>query len=805
MKEKVIEITYRYLILNAAFLPVIILLRIAEYCYLSHTTLMQEQPFVIEAGGLLYDFRDFLVLILLMFVPFLLISLLNRRVANMVYILFLGLLILLQFSLIRYFAVNLVPLDDVFFRYSFSEVRMIISNSDPLNFMTFLPLILILLLFTGLEILAARVRLKPRVITLLSLCYLAALFLSIVRPPSMEAFASDTVFYFEVNKSSYFIREGISSLFLDETASEADEIADEIDRYHELHPEFDFTSKNYPLVHINNTNDVLGPSFNLQEQPPNLVFIIVESLSAACIGDQSWYGNFTPFLDSLKNKGLYWDNFLSSSERTFHVFASIFGSLPFGNGEFLKDLSKIPFHYSLIRYLRENGYYTSVYYGGDLSFTNYKEFFLKERTDFMLDYFGPEYQEKQKLYPEFTWGYHDEFTFARSLEVIDSLNREPRLDIYLTLSTHNPFQPPNAGYYMKRYEEITNQPGYPKEKKERTDLDPKIFASILYTDDALRKFFNEYSKRDDFKNTIFFITGDHFFMELGYSTISAIERYHVPMFIYSPLIKSPAHFSSVSSHQDVTPSVTAMLQKKYHFNDHPFVHWLGQGIDTTASFRNVHTMQFVSAGWDLVDFLKGGYFLSKNRLYKLKPGLQTEPVEDDRKLKELTGDLKATTAVAQYATKNDRIILHELFRMVKFDTTDVFDFDTSGVRFDDPPGLFINLVPPLQFDSSYWKIIYNLDFKYFIRESNPGLKLPRLILTIEDSTYKSNLYHQIVFPDAGMADTTPGIWHRYQGSDELNLNSIMSLQDNRLKIYFFNTEGCNIIYDSLKFSLKGIY
>ncbi len=804
MKEKVFDIAYRYLVLNFAFLPLILILRILEFYYLKHATALLEQPLVLEATGLLYDFRAFLVFALLMFIPFLFLSLINRSVGSIVYILLLGLLTLLQFSLIRYFAVNLVPLDDVLFRYSFGEIRMIINNSNTLHFLTFLPVILVLILLGFLQVFAYRIKLKPRIITLLLFCYLAALFLSLYRAPVVEEFSSDTLFNFKVNKSSFFISEGISYLFRKGIPEEADEITNEIDRYQEIHPEFNFTSKRYPLVHENNTKDVLGSFFNLKAEPPNLVFIIVESLSSAVVGEQSYYGNFTPFLDSLKNQSLYWDNFLSVSERTFHVFASIFGSLPFGNGEFLRDATQVPFHYSLIRYLKENGYFTGVYYGGDLDFTNYRDFFNKQGTDFLMNYFPPSYLEKKGLYPDFLWGHHDEYTFARSLEVIDSLNKEPRLDIYLTLSTHHPFHPPRADYYMKRYEEMTSKPGYPTEKKERTDLNAEIFSSVLYTDNALRKFFETYSGREDFDNTIFFITGDHFFMELGYSSISAIERYHVPMIIYSPLLKNSRHFSSVSSHQDITPSLIAMLQKKYQFEERPFVHWLGQGIDTAAEFRNINTIQFVTSDFELIDFLKGDYFLSRNRLYKIKPGLQTVAIAEDRKLSELMNDLNVSTTVTQYVNKNDRIILPELFRTIRYDTIGIFTFDTFGLVFGRDPNLFINLVRPITFDTSYWKLGYDLEFNYMIRESADTAKLPGIIVTVQDSSFTNFLYHQIQFPDRPSTELKPGIWYPFHVSEILNVGSIESLNQKVLKVYFFNTRLCDIRHDSLIFKLKGI-
>lgn len=804
MKEKLLPIASRYLIQNLAFLPVILVMRVVEYLYLKHDVKLQDYPLLTEGAGLLYDLKAFFILALLMFIPFLLVALFSRKGATVFYAVILGLLTFLQFALIRYFAVNLVPLGDVLYAYTFDEIMMIIRSSDGMSTWSFLPILLILALVIFLQWGATKIRIKESIWPVITSVYVMALFLALVPPASSPQAASEMATFHRINKSAYFLEETAAFLFRKREAKPMDQLVREIDRYQTIHSEFDFTSKSYPLVHKNRDTDVLGPWFDLKKDPPNLVFIIVESLSQACIGEDSYFGNFSPFLDSLKNQSLFFNNFLSISERTFHVFAALFGSLPYGGGELQEDLSQIPFHYSLIRYLRENGYYTAFYYGGDPEFTNYDQFLKKQGIDRIMVDFGPAYQEKKKLHPDFFWGFHDEFTFARSLEVIDSLNKEPRLDIYLTLSTHHPYHPPDQEKYMKEYEEITTREGFPPAKKEITDRNQKIFAAMLYSDHALKEFIQAYSKRDDFQNTIFFITGDHFFMELGYSAISAIERYHVPMIIYSPLLKKPHHFESVSSHQDITPSVIAMLQDRYHFTELHYVHWLGQGIDTSTAFRNIHTLQFVTCEKQFVDYLDKDYLLSKDKLYQIEPGLKTHLSYDSKSLQRMQEDLMVTTEVSTYATGNNRVILPELFHTLKYDTIPLLTFDTSGLFFGKEPYLYIRLVRPFRFDASYWKIKYELSFKFMITEAEDTAKLPSLIFSLVDSSFNNLIYHQAPFPDRRSTEIKPGVWYPFHINEMMNLSSVDSLKGTFLKTYFFNNRYCHIQFDSLYEKLSGI-
>ena len=60
----------------------------------------------------------------------------------------------------------------------------------------------------------------------------------------------------------------------------------------------------------------------------------MEGLGRAFTNKGAYLGNFTPFIDSLAEKSLYWENFLSEGGRTFAVLPSFLGSLPFAKNGF---------------------------------------------------------------------------------------------------------------------------------------------------------------------------------------------------------------------------------------------------------------------------------------------------------------------------------------------------------------------------------------------------------------------------------------------------------------------------------------
>jgi phosphoglycerol transferase MdoB-like AlkP superfamily enzyme len=140
-------------------------------------------------------------------------------------------------------------------------------------------------------------------------------------------------------------------------------------------------------------------------------------------------------------------------------------------------------------------------------------------------------------------------------------------------------------------------------------------VSVLNADDALKHFFQDYSKRADFNKTIFFITGDHSMPEILLQ--SKIDRFHVPMMIYSPMLKEAKRFQKTISHFDIAPSILAYYRKNYNLKTPSTVTWVGKGLasDSEISKSDVPMMQSKTL---LTDFVSEKYYLQDNNLFILK-------------------------------------------------------------------------------------------------------------------------------------------------------------------------------------------
>ena len=185
------------------------------------------------------------------------------------------------------------------------------------------------------------------------------------------------------------------------------------------------------------------------------------------------------------------------------------------------------------------------------------------------------------------------------------------------------------------------------QKKEHRDYKYQ-YASILFMNDAVKNFINQYSQRPDFANTVFLITGDHRMPEIP--MISKLDRYHVPLIIYSPLLKRTAKFSSVSTHFDVTPSLAMWLKRSYGLQMPSAVNWMGTGLDTARQFRNIHAYPLMQTKTDIIDFVMGGYMINGNDLYAINSNMDLTKETNDAE------SLKLKAAFDKFKFKNNQFL-----------------------------------------------------------------------------------------------------------------------------------------------------
>jgi len=798
------EIIYLYVRLNISCLPVIILVRIWEWLLTRSLHDLPVQVAVFEGLGMITDLTTSWFLALLFFLPFLLVARLSRRLAIILFLVLASLFTILQISLVRFFLTTLIPLDQVILSYSFQEIMFIARSSTEVGFWTWIPFVAALTVLFCTQYLTRNIRIPRKLAFLIILLFLFSPVYLILIHPAQKSHAGDMEYFIQANKSGYFLRKVL--LAVSQPSQNVVELNEAIRNYHQNNPEFTYTGSHYPLLHKEELKDVLSPWFSMKDEPPNLVFLIVESLSPTFCGPDPEAGPLMPFLDSLIRHSLYWENVISASERTFYVLPALFGSLPFSNGIFLERVSRIPPHYSLISLLRQAGYSVSFFYGGDPSFNNMDQFLRREGTHFIQNGFPAEYHRTEINHSGYSWGYPDGDLYRRSFEIIDSTSGSaPRLDIYLTLSLHAPFLVPDQQQYKEQLAKLISQHNTEEKEPEDKHTSDDLLSAILYTDDALREFFQEYRKRPEYSNTIFVITGDHALPELSLTHRTPLEKFHVPLIIFSPMLKGPALFESVSTHLDVTPSILALLARRYDIPTPEMTHWLGVGLDTAVTFRNTKTIALILNNKEIVNYLRGDYFFSSGRLFRVEQDLKLRRIEDAGITAQLEQELKDYLAVTQ-AIGVDCEMVPEMFyfgsgmKRERLLPKDSLSFTGEVNSWD-----YVSLLRNLPFSRNYRYLDIGIGISLLTEEPSDSLQLPGIVVEVKDSNQRVFLWDMIPLAQQKSSFPDSAGWTRQLIRKQVDVSFIDTLQGKFLKIYLWNQHRIPVRYHNLNREINGYY
>lgn len=558
------------------------------------------------------------------YLPFTALFLIGKKTAHVSFIIFGTLLTLIQVALSQYFVTSLVPLGADLWSYSWADIEQTVGASGGLNLITILLLVAATSLFVFTLIKLPRLLLpNDGIVVFFILIVVTGGIRNLTKVTENMLPGHEYSNNLSLNKSYFFYKTSYDQFF---PSAEEDDIYGDDFLANAAYENRLIDKNNYPFLHqSDSTKNVLAPFFNKKDSvPPNIVIVLVEGLGRAFSNENAYLGSFTPFLDSLSLKSLYWENFLSTSGRTFGVLPALLGSLPFGPNGFSELGDEMPEHISLISLLKRNGYKTSFYYGGDASFDNMSAFLNKSGIDRVNDEKSfPQngYQQLPVSASGFSWGYEDASLFKYALTDTNTLF--PSLKIILTVATHSPFLINNEAAYTDRFEKRMSELKFSEAQKKSYRNYTKQYASILYADHAIQQFINAYSQRPDFANTVFLITGDHRMPEIPMST--KIDRYHVPLFIYSPLLRKAEKFSSISSHFDIAPTLSAWLKYSHGLNIPDINAWVGSGIDTAKKFRNIHSIPLKQTKPELIDFIRGEYMLNGDAVFKIRPNMDLEP------------------------------------------------------------------------------------------------------------------------------------------------------------------------------------
>jgi len=270
---------------------------------------------------------------------------------------------------------------------------------------------------------------------------------------------------------------------------------------------------------------------------PNVILIIVESLTAKAVGVTGELQGITPNLDSLAKEGLLFDRIFASADRTDKGIAAILsgypslpGSTPMKYQKLTEKLSFLP------KELDKLGYECSFIYGGTLEFANYRSYLVQsgmEKFISDIDFTKEELASK--------WGAWDHTVLQRALHETPD-NSQRFFKTILTLTSHEPFRIPTKPLLKGK------------------DKESLFLNSLHYTDQAIGDFIRQAKQKDWWKNTLVVIIADHGSLLLGYSGNDDFLRQHIPMiWIGGALAVSDTVVHTLGSQTDLAATLLGQL------------------------------------------------------------------------------------------------------------------------------------------------------------------------------------------------------------------------------------------------------
>jgi len=135
-----------------------------------------------------------------------------------------------------------------------------------------------------------------------------------------------------------------------------------------------------------------------------------------------------------------------------------------------------------------------------------------------------------------------------------------------------------------------------------------------------------------------------------------LDRFHVPLVVYSPMLKNSRKFSSLVTHFDIAPSLVAMLDADSIISRPKVAAWIGHGLDDHKAFRNLNAYPLMRNKNEILDFIDGERMLANNLIYRIYDNMDIETVDEKEKEADLKVQLNNFLLKNNYACKNNKLI-----------------------------------------------------------------------------------------------------------------------------------------------------
>lgn len=273
---------------------------------------------------------------------------------------------------------------------------------------------------------------------------------------------------------------------------------------------------------------------------PNVVLVMLESMSADFMQSFGNPKNITPTLDRLTQESVFFPRAFASGTRTVRGLEALALAIPPTPGNAIVRRPHNGQLFSLASVFNAKGYASLFLYGGYGYFDNMNHFFSHNGYEVIDRLAVP----KSQIHHENVWGIADEDLYSKALESFDTKYTagQPFFAHIMTTSNHRPYTYPDG----------------------RIDIPSKTGrdGAVKYADWALGDFLMRAAAKPWFANTVFVIVADHQASAAGKSDLP-LARYRIPLLIYAPKLFPPARNERLIAQIDIAPTLLGLLHWSY--------------------------------------------------------------------------------------------------------------------------------------------------------------------------------------------------------------------------------------------------
>lgn len=273
----------------------------------------------------------------------------------------------------------------------------------------------------------------------------------------------------------------------------------------------------------------------IKQERPDILLIVLESFSGSAMEKLGGTPGVMPNLTRLAEEGIFFSNFYANSFRTDRGLVSILSGYPAQpTTSIMKYPAKSQSLPAISKSLQKVGYDLQFLYGGDADFTNMRSYFMSSGFRSIIS--DKDFPMSDLLSK---WGANDGATFTRFEKLIQEQQTHPFMKVFLTLSSHEPFDVPYHHF------------------------DDPYLNSVAYTDSCLGAFVDRFRKTPQWDNTLIILVPDHAMRYPAGVQEPDIIRHHIPMVWCGGAVRGAKVVKDYGSQIDIAATLLGQMNIDY--------------------------------------------------------------------------------------------------------------------------------------------------------------------------------------------------------------------------------------------------